>query len=494
MGIEKILETARLVKDSDPEVLFLFVGKGVALPMMEDKVREWSLTNVKIIPYQPRSRVPAMLAASDALIVTYAMDDITRITVASKIYEYMSSARPVVAGVEGVISDILGEAGCGLVSPTRDPAEMAGFISRLKRDSELSRRMGENGRLYASAHFAFARVAADYAAAVGETARREEPRSVPAMPSTEEETKPGAAPRPRTDTGVRLSVILINLNTHDFLKACLASMRTRLDDPSFEVILVDNGSTDGSVEMVARDYPQVRVFPQGKNLGFTKANNIGLREARGHYLLVLNSDTEIVDDALERMCDYMDANPDIGALGAQLLNTDRTVQLSCRAFPSYRTVFFHRYSLLTRLFPRNRYSAEYLMTETGHTTTMDVDWVSGACLLTRSETTDQVGLLDEGFFIYAEDVDWCYRMKQAGWRVVYYPETKVLHHIGRATRKIPYKMTLERHKSMWRFYRKHYSRGIVLVDVATFLGIAARCGFVLLQNVLKPLLGTEKRA
>lgn len=296
------------------------------------------------------------------------------------------------------------------------------------------------------------------------------------------------------DAAVRISIILINLNTHDFLKACIASMGVRLEDPAFEVILVDNGSTDGSVEMVRRDFPQVRVFPQAENLGFTKANNIGLRAARGEYLLVLNSDTEIVDDALEMMCAHMDANPRIGALGAQLLNTDRTVQLSCRAFPSYRTVFFHRYSLLTRLFPRNRYSAEYLMTDSGHDKTIEVDWVSGACLLTRRETADQVGLLDEGFFIYAEDVDWCYRMKQAGWSVVYYPDAKVLHHIGRATRKIPYKMTYHRHRSMWRFYKKHYSRGIVLVDFATFVGIVTRGGIVMVQNTLKHFFGTEKRA
>lgn len=287
------------------------------------------------------------------------------------------------------------------------------------------------------------------------------------------------------DVPVRLSVVLINLNTHDFLQACLASMRRQLDEPQYEIILVDNGSIDGSVDMVRREFPQVRVFPQTENLGFTKANNVGLREAHGNYLLILNSDTEVVDDALEKMCDYMDAHTDVGALGAQLLNTDRTVQLSCRRFPSFKTALFHRYSLLTRLFPNNKYSAEYLMTDTGHNQTMEVDWVSGACLLTRRATTDEVGLLDEGFFIYAEDVDWCYRIKKAGWKVVYYPDAKVLHHIGRATRKIPYKMTYERHRSMWRFYRKHYSRGIMLLDVATWLGIAARCALMMAKNFLK---------
>jgi hypothetical protein len=292
---------------------------------------------------------------------------------------------------------------------------------------------------------------------------------------------------------VRLSVILINLNTCEFLRACLASMKARMDDSAFEVILVDNGSTDGSLEMVRDGFPLVRVFPQGKNLGFTKANNIGLRAARGKYLLVLNSDTEIVDNALESLCAFMDEHAEIGVLGPQLLNTDLTVQLSCRRFPSYRTALFHRYSLITKLFPRNRYSQEYLMTDIGHGCTMDVDWVSGAALLTRRETIEEVGLLDEGFFIYAEDVDWCYRMKQAGWRVAYYPDAKILHHIGRATRKIPYRMTYERHRSMWRFYRKHYSRGIVLVDVATWLGISLRCGLIMARTWIHSLFERKVR-
>lgn len=291
-----------------------------------------------------------------------------------------------------------------------------------------------------------------------------------------------------------VSIIVTNYNTRDLLRACFASMEGRLGRPWLEVILVDNASADGSAEMTREEFPDVRVFVQERNEGFAHANNRGIRASRGRHVLILNSDTEIVDDALERMRDHMEAHPDIGALGARLLNTDGTVQLSCRSFPSYRTVLFHRYSLMTRLFPRNRYSAEYLMTDTNHDETMDVDWVSGACMMVRRETMDAVGLLDEGFFMYAEDVDWCYRMKQAGWRVCYLPQAEVRHHIGRSTRNVPYRMTYERHRSMWRFYRKHYSRGIVLVDVATFLGIAARCGMVMLQNWLKSLFGTEKRA
>jgi colanic acid biosynthesis glycosyl transferase WcaI len=170
MGIETILETARIIRQRDPEVLFWFVGKGVALQMMNQRIREWQLDNVRVIPYQPREKVPDLLAASDALVVTYKKTDITQITVPSKIYEYMSSARPIIAGVDGVIREILEEAGCGLVSASRDPGELADFILQLKADPAKSAEMGERGRYFATRNFNFDRVAADYERAVRETA------------------------------------------------------------------------------------------------------------------------------------------------------------------------------------------------------------------------------------------------------------------------------------------------------------------------------------
>jgi colanic acid biosynthesis glycosyl transferase WcaI len=170
MGLEVIMDTARLLKDRAPDVLFWFVGKGVALPMIEQRIRDWKLGNVRVIPYQPRERVPALLAASDALIVTYRKTKITLITVPSKIYEYMSIAKPIVAGVEGVIGEILTEGQCGIVSPSRDPQELADAILRLKDDAGLRDSMGRNGREYVMQHFTFERVAADYERAVHETA------------------------------------------------------------------------------------------------------------------------------------------------------------------------------------------------------------------------------------------------------------------------------------------------------------------------------------
>ena len=283
----------------------------------------------------------------------------------------------------------------------------------------------------------------------------------------------------------RLSVVIVNWNTRELLRACLNSMADTLMEPDVEVIVVDNHSEDGSADMVAADFPSVVILRQTENLGFSRGNNVGIQQSSGRYVLLLNSDTEVEPGAFEAMCDHMDAHPDVGDVGAKLLNPDGSVQLSCRRFPSYRTALFHRYSLLTRLFPRNKYSAEYLMTKAGHNQRMEVDWVSGACLMARREAIARVGLLDEAFFMYAADVDWCYRMKKGGWRVVYVPEARVMHHIGKSSRKMPVKTTYERHRSMWLFYRKHYSNGIVLVDVATWLGIALRCCLMIARNSMK---------
>lgn len=179
MGLEAILDTARLVQEKDSEVLFLFVGKGVARPMIEERIKRDGLKNVRVMPYQPRHRVPELLAASDALIVTYKRSPITLITVPSKIYEYMSIGRPIVAGVEGVIGEILAEAGCGAVSRERNPEEMAEAILRLKSDADLGKSMGKAGREYVIQHFSFAKVAADYEQAVAETAGAEVSRNSP---------------------------------------------------------------------------------------------------------------------------------------------------------------------------------------------------------------------------------------------------------------------------------------------------------------------------
>ena len=291
-----------------------------------------------------------------------------------------------------------------------------------------------------------------------------------------------------------LSVVIVNWNTLDLLRACLASLRAQPAAGGTEVIVVDNGSSDGSPAMVAAEFPEVRLFALTENRGFGGGNNLGFAESRGRVLLALNSDTEVHPGAMDALVAAFDDDPAIGAAGARLLNTDGTIQLSCRRFPDWKTAFFHRYSLMTRLFPNNRFSRQYLMTDAAHDRPRRPDWVSGACLAVRGEVYQAVGGLDEDYFMYAEDVDWCYRIRKAGWEIAYVPDARVTHHIGRSTRKAPYRMIYQRHRSMWTFYRKHYSRGVTLVDVATALGIAGRCAMLTVQAFVGRMLGRGARA
>ncbi len=236
--------------------------------------------------------------------------------------------------------------------------------------------------------------------------------------------------------------------------------------------------------MVAHEFPQARLVALSENVGFSRGNNHGINIALGQYILLLNSDTEVHRDAIFKMCDYLNAHPDVGAVGAQLISPDGTIQQSCRAFPTHRTALFNRKSLLTRLFPSNRFSREYLLSDEERTTTRTVDWVMGAALMTRRTVIDQVGPLDPEFFMYAEDVDWCYRMHKAGWKIVYLPTAKILHHYEKSARQVPFKMNYQRHRSMWLYYRKHHSKNI-LMDTATLAGIGTRMILIATGDLLR---------
>lgn len=291
------------------------------------------------------------------------------------------------------------------------------------------------------------------------------------------------APAPSVPA-VRLSVIIVNWNTVELLRACLRSLQQFPPADTHEIIVVDNASSDGSPDMVRSEFPAVRLLALDANLGFSRGNNAGIDVAAGEYIFLLNSDTEVRANALQRMMDYMDAHPDVAATGAKLVSPDGSIQESCRAFPSHRTALFNRKSLLTRLFPQNRYSRQYLLTDEQRLQTREVDWVMGAALMTRRSVIDKVGALDPDFFMYAEDVDWCYRMHKAGGKIVYLPDAAIMHHYEKSARKAPFRMNLQRHKSMWLFYKKHY-RGGILLDAATLAGIGARMAAIALTDVFR---------
>lgn len=277
-----------------------------------------------------------------------------------------------------------------------------------------------------------------------------------------------------------LSVVVINMNGRKLLDDCLESLRAAAPRHRLEVLVVDNGSHDGSPQMVKEKYPEAILVRNKENRGFTRANNQGIERSAGRYVLLLNNDTRVLPGAFSDAIEYMDTRPDAGAAGLKLLNEDGSLQLSCRRFPSFSQAIFNRYSFLTRLFPNNPYSRHYLMTDFQHDRVQEVDWVSGACLMFRRSVLDRIGALDERFFMYSEDVDYCYRVWQIGRKVIYIPTAQVYHLIGQDTRKVRVKLTYERHKSMYKFYKKHYSRHLMFIDATTMAVIAVRCAIQLI--------------
>jgi GT2 family glycosyltransferase len=289
-----------------------------------------------------------------------------------------------------------------------------------------------------------------------------------------------------------LSVVIASFNARDYLRRCLTSLYAHTRDIDFEVIVVDNASWDGSPDLVEAEFPQAALIRSPGNLGFAAACNRGIAEAQGEFVLLLNPDTEVAENALAPMVAYCREHPQVGILGPRLLNSDGSLQLSCRRFPGHLTGLFNRQSLLTRLFPRNRFSARYLMSDWSHNAIAEVDWLSGACMMLRRSMLHDIGGMDEGFFMYIEDVDLCYRAHQGSYQVVYFPTVAVTHHIGRSSDTLPNRSVIQWHRSMWRYYRKHM-RGNRLLDGLTLAGIGARCGYqLLLQNGRRLLAGTRR--
>jgi GT2 family glycosyltransferase len=248
----------------------------------------------------------------------------------------------------------------------------------------------------------------------------------------------------------------VSWNARDDLRACLCSLRAGTAAPqSVETVVVDNASTDGSADLVEREFPEVRLIRLPENTGFSGGNNVALDGLTALYALLLNSDATVAPGALDALLDFADATPDAGLIGPKVLNPDGTIQYSCRRWPTFAAGMY-RNVYLGRLFPNNRPAADYLMQDFDHASVRDVDWLSGCALLARRGFIEKVGGLDaETFFMYCEDMDWSLRAHEAGWRVVYFPGAVVTHAIGKSSDRVADRMIAEHSRSMWRFYRKH---------------------------------------
>lgn len=252
-----------------------------------------------------------------------------------------------------------------------------------------------------------------------------------------------------------MSVIIVSWNTKDILRNCLRSIYEQDYDISLEVSVIDNASIDGSAEMVRKDFPQVSLIENSENRGFAAANNQGIAIAKGRYVLLLNPDTIILDNAIEKTLSFADADPESAVVGCRALNPDRTLQPTCFMFPSILNMLLSS-TYLYKLFPKSRFFGRERMTWWDRNDIREVDVVTGCFMLVRREAIEQIGLLDERFFIYGEETDWCYRFKQAGCKVMFTPCAEIIHLGGQSTQKKATAMIVQLRKSILQFMKKHH--------------------------------------
>jgi GT2 family glycosyltransferase len=251
-----------------------------------------------------------------------------------------------------------------------------------------------------------------------------------------------------------LSVIIVNWNTSELLRNCLASVYEQTVDLDYEVIVVDNASTDSSLKMLKSDFPQVVLIENEENRGFAAANNQAIAVTKGRYILLLNSDTVILDRAIERTISFANENPKAGAIGCKVLNPDGTIQHSCFMFPSILNMLLSS-TYLYKIFPKNKLFGREQMTWWDRNDVREVDVIKGCFMLVRREAIEQVGILDEHFFVYGEETDWCYRLKKEGWKVMFTPIGQVIHFGGQSTQQSKVEMILQLRGSILLFIKKH---------------------------------------
>jgi GT2 family glycosyltransferase len=256
-----------------------------------------------------------------------------------------------------------------------------------------------------------------------------------------------------------VSIIIVTWNSQEFIRNCLDSIFLSQSNLTLEIIVVDNGSSDHTTKIVEEFYPQVNLIQNKKNLGYAKANNQGIEKVRGEYILLLNPDTQVLEDALSWMYEFMEENPKIGALGPKLLNPDKSVQASCGEFPTFSTLVWE-FSGLSRLFPKSKIFGRWKMGYFDFNETREVDQPMGSCLMLRRETLDDVGIFDENFGMFFNDVDLCFAIRKRGWKIYFYPKAKVIHHKGASTKKVKAKMIWLSHLAFYKFFKK-YKTGLV---------------------------------
>lgn len=286
-----------------------------------------------------------------------------------------------------------------------------------------------------------------------------------------------------------ISIIIANYNTEEFLRNCLNSIKSTVKNVKYEVIVTDNNSKDDSVTMIKNEFPWVKLIESKINGGFAYANNLAIKESSGKYIFLLNTDTVLLKDVIEKMVNYMDENKDVGLLGPKLLNRDMSHQTSVSGFPSFKREFYHIYKLknilkipiLKKIIVAmsgkigSKDVEQYMMNFKSIDEPREVQVLVGAALLVRRNVIDKIGMLDERYFMYYEEIDFCYQANKAGFKAVYYPNGEIIHYIGQSSDKIKDITFYERYKSMIKYFRKNHGKlKEVLVRINLVIGLTLR--------------------
>ena len=282
-----------------------------------------------------------------------------------------------------------------------------------------------------------------------------------------------------------ISVIIVSWNAKGYLEECLQSLLEAPPSRSMEILVVDNASTDGSPEMVEAKFPQVRLIRSARNLGFAKANNLAIRESRGKYISLVNSDVKVLPGCLDALADYLDQHSAAGNVGPRILNPDMTMQSTCRQFPGLWNNFCTSTGLASA-FKKSRFLAGEHMFFFPHDRVKEVDVLVGCLWMLRREAVVQVGLLDERFFMYGEDLDWCRRSWNAGWKVVFVPTGLAIHHRGGSSGSQPVRLAVAQQSSVIRYWRKHHGPvRLAAIQIIFFFHYGSRYLFGLVSSLFR---------
>ncbi len=252
-----------------------------------------------------------------------------------------------------------------------------------------------------------------------------------------------------------LSVIIVNWNTIGFLNNCIHSIKENTKKIIYEILVIDNFSTDGSPQAVEANFPEITLIKNQENFGYGRASNQGYALAKGKYILFLNSDMAVQKNCLEKMYDFMEKNPTVGASSCKLTHSDGSLQHSCRKFPSFKTIFLMQIGMRF-LFPKMKIFRDYLMLDWNHSDIREVDQIMGSFMFIRSQVIKDVGGFDERFWMYFEEVDLCFRIKAAGWKIVHYPFSSSIHFLSKSSDQWgDIKRIQEFQKSLLKYFRKN---------------------------------------